>query len=74
MGCCNVVAIQSMADMVCLDCIYAETVQCMSSPGSVWYVGFKLPYIAENFRGRKHSQISRFCGDSRKFSLRNLGA
>ena len=30
--------------------------------------------IAENFRGRKLSRISRFCGDSRKFSPRNLGA
>ena len=29
--------------------------------------------IAENFQGRKLSQISRFCDDSRKFSPRNLG-
>ena len=41
MGCCNVVAVLSMADMVCLD--YAETVQCMSNAGSVWYkLEFKL--------------------------------
>ena len=38
-GCCNVVAILSMADMVSL---CAETVQCMSSAGSVWYVECKL--------------------------------
>ena len=37
MGCCNVFAILSMADMACLDC--AETVQCLSNAGSVWYVG-----------------------------------
>ena len=30
--------------------------------------------IAENFQWRKLSQISRFCGYSRKFSLRSLGA
>ena len=29
--------------------------------------------IAGNFRGRKPSRISRFCGCSRKFSLQNLG-
>ena len=40
-GCCNVVAILSMADMVS-DC--AETVQCMSSAGSVRYAEFKLCY------------------------------
>ena len=40
MGCCSVVAILSMADMVCLD--YAETVQCMSNAGSMWYVGVML--------------------------------
>ena len=38
-GGCKVVAILSMADMVCLDCMYGETVECMSSAGSVWYVG-----------------------------------
>ena len=31
-------------------------------------------YIAGNFRGRKLPRISRFCGYSRKFSPRNLGA
>ena len=37
-------------------------------------VGYAWTYrIAENFRGRKLSQISRFCGYMRKFSLRNLG-
>ena len=29
--------------------------------------------IAENFRGRKLSRISRLCGYTRNFSLRNLG-
>ena len=38
MGCCNVVAILSMADMVCLDCM--QKLQCMSSAGFVWYVEF----------------------------------
>ena len=33
------------------------------------YVDYR---IAGNFRGRKLSQISRFCGYSRKFSLQNL--
>ena len=37
MGCCNVVAILSMADMVCLDCMQ-KNVQCMSNAGSVCYV------------------------------------
>ena len=31
-------------------------------------------HIAGNFRGRKLSQFSRFCGYLRKFSPRNLGA
>ena len=34
MGCCNVVAILTMADMVCVDC--------MNNAGSVWYLEFKL--------------------------------
>ena len=33
-GGCNVVAALRMADMV-----YAETMECMSSAGSVWYIG-----------------------------------
>ena len=33
----------------------------------------QLYHIAENFQGRKLSWISRFCGYTRKFSLRNLG-
>ena len=33
---------------------------------------FPLPYSG-NFRGRKLSQILKFCGYSRKFSLQNLG-
>ena len=33
------------------------------------YVDYR---IVGNFRGRKLSQISRFCGYSRKFSLQNL--
>ena len=37
MGCCNVVAVLSMADMVCLDCM--QKLQCMSNVGSVCYVG-----------------------------------
>ena len=41
MGCCNVVAVLSMADMVCLDCM--QELQCMSYAGSVWYMlEFKL--------------------------------
>ena len=36
-GCCNVVAILSMVDTVCLDCM--QKLQCMSNAGSVWYVG-----------------------------------
>ena len=36
-GCCNVVAVLSMADMVCLDCM--QKLQCMSNAGSVWYAG-----------------------------------
>ena len=34
----NVVAILSMADVVCLACMYAETVEFMSSTGSIWCV------------------------------------
>ena len=45
-GCCNVVAILSMADTaVCRNC--AVLVQCLSNVGSVWYVGV-LSY-AEKF-------------------------
>ena len=45
-------------------------------PGRAWKNSSICPVsilyrIAENFRGRK---LSRFCGDSRKFSPRNLGA
>ena len=36
---CNVVAILNMADMVCLNCLYAETGECMSSVGSVQFDG-----------------------------------
>ena len=32
-----------------------------------------LYLVVENFRGRKFSQISQFCGYTRKFSLQNLG-
>ena len=41
--CCGLLhcsSILSMADMVRFD--YAETVQCMSNAGSVWYVGVML--------------------------------
>ena len=40
----TVLAILSMTDVVCLACMYAENVQCMSSAGSVYYVG-GLSYV-----------------------------
>ena len=52
MGCCNVVAIMSMADMTCLDCSYAETVQCMSSAGSVEF------FLAEILLLLKHGRCT----------------
>ena len=36
----------------------------------IWLCDYR---IAGNFRGRKPLRISRFCGSSRRFSLRNLG-
>ena len=42
MGGCNVVAILSIADMVCLECIYAETVEYMSVLGLYGILEFKL--------------------------------
>ena len=33
----SVVAILSMVDVVCLACMYAETVESMSSARSIWY-------------------------------------
>ena len=52
---------------MCYHIIFIPTFSLYASINSEWY------HIAENFRGRKLSRISRFCGYSRKFSLQNLG-
>ena len=36
----NVLAILSMADNYGLSCLYAESVECISNAGSVWYVWY----------------------------------
>ena len=38
----SVVAILSMADMACLNSLYAETLECMTSAGFVWYIGVEV--------------------------------
>ena len=40
---------------------------------ALWSYYCLVYHIAENFQGRKLSQILRFCGYSRKFLLQNLG-
>ena len=47
-GCCNVVAILSMADMVCLHCMQKLHVHCMSNAGSVW--SYAVKFVAEHGR------------------------
>ena len=48
--------------------------ECTSFPSTFSAVTGRPYHIAEFFRGSKLSRISQFCGYSRNFSLRNLGA
>ena len=43
MGGCNVVAILSMADVVCLVC--CRNVECTRSAATVWYACWSLSYV-----------------------------
>ena len=47
-GCCNVVAILSMAGMVCLHWMQKLHVHCMSNAGSVW--SYAVKFVAEHGR------------------------
>ena len=57
-----VLAILSMADMVCLACKYALTVESMSSAGSVWHVAMvyglysMLEFKLLNFIAAEHGR------------------